>query len=54
MNPKPGPFFLCRAKNRRDAACRRLPRCRRCGRVLRFNERIDCHLCRVDRKGVTQ
>lgn len=40
---KPG--ALCHFTNRPDAACRRLPRCRSCGRVLGFNERENCHRC---------
>ena len=36
MQPKIAPFFLCKLKNRPDAACRKLRRCRVCGRVLRF------------------
>lgn len=36
MNPKTSPFFLCRLRNRPDARCRNLRRCRVCGRVLRF------------------
>ena len=36
MKPKTSPFFLCRLKNRPDARCRNLRRCRVCGRVLRF------------------
>lgn len=30
-------YALCRFRNRLDARCRRLPRCRTCGRVLAFN-----------------
>ena len=30
-------YALCRFRNRPDARCRRLPRCRTCGRVLAFN-----------------
>lgn len=37
MKPKTSPFFLCRFKNRPDARCRRLPRCKTCGRVLAFD-----------------
>lgn len=37
MKPKISPFFLCKLKNRPDAACRKLPRCTKCGRVLRFS-----------------
>ena len=31
-------YALCRLRNRPDARCRRLPRCRTCGRVLAFND----------------
>ena len=37
MTPKTSPFFLCKARTKPDARCRRLPRCRTCGRVLAFN-----------------
>lgn len=37
MKPKTSPFFLCRLKNRPDARCRHLQRCRSCGRVLAFD-----------------
>ena len=37
MKPKNSPFFLCRFKNRPDARCRRLSRCKTCGRVLAFD-----------------
>jgi len=30
------PTALCRFRNRPDARCRKLPRCRTCGRVLAF------------------
>ena len=30
-------YALCRLRNRPDARCRRLPRCRTCGRVLALN-----------------
>jgi len=43
MKPKTSPFFLCKLKNRPDAACRKLRRCRDCGRVLRFS--FDDSLC---------
>ena len=31
------PTALCRNRHKTDARCRRLPRCRTCGRVLAFN-----------------
>jgi len=37
MTPKTSPFFLCKARTKPDARCRRLPRCRTCGRVLSFD-----------------
>jgi hypothetical protein len=40
---KPG--ALCHSTNRPDAVCRKLPRCRQCGRALSFNERITCRRC---------
>lgn len=43
MKPKTSPFFLCRLKNRPDARCRRLPRCKTCGRVLTFD--LSSGLC---------
>ena len=39
------PTLLCAYRERPDAACRRLPRCRRCGRALSFNERDVCRVC---------
>ena len=30
-------YALCRFRNRPDARCRRLPRCRTCNRVLAFD-----------------
>jgi hypothetical protein len=37
MTPKTSPFFLCKFKDRPDARCRHLPRCKTCGRVLAFD-----------------
>ena len=46
MTPKTSPFFLCKARTKPDARCRRLPRCRTCGRVLAFNWGIGlCFSC---------
>jgi len=40
-------YVLCRNRTKPDARCRRLPRCRSCGRVLRvFDHAPDiCHEC---------
>lgn len=40
---KPG--ALCHFTNRATAACRHLPRCRKCNRVLTFAERDVCRVC---------
>lgn len=40
---KPG--TLCPFTGKATAACRRVPRCRRCHRALAFNERHTCHRC---------
>ena len=31
------PSKICRSQHKPDACCRRLPRCRTCGRVLAFD-----------------
>jgi hypothetical protein len=48
MTPKPS-FQLCRHRRSNDAACFRLPRCQRCGRVLKqFEPGYVCTSCRTD------
>ena len=37
MTPKTSPFFLCKARTKPDARCRKLPRCKACSKVLHFN-----------------
>lgn len=50
MKPKTSPFFLCKYKNRPDARCSRLPRCRTCGRVLAFDWGTGlCFECEQDK-----
>ena len=39
MKPKITIAFLCRNRQRPDAACRKLTRCARCGQALRFGQR---------------
>lgn len=48
---------VCRHRDRPDAACRRLARCRRCGRVLRVHDHAptlcnDCRLRLADKREV--
>ena len=39
-------YTLCRFKNRPDARCRKLPRCKTCNRVLAFNWQTGlCFAC---------
>ena len=39
---------LCRCRHLPTAACRHLPRCRRCNRALSFGERAVCRVCMAD------
>lgn len=52
MKVKVATSILCKFRNEPDAACRRLPRCRTCGRVLHVAERHvgTCSTCRKDRR----
>lgn len=36
MTPKTSPFFLCKARTKPDARCRKFPRCQKCHRVMFF------------------
>ena len=42
------PTPLCKSRHLPGAACRNLPRCRRCHRALSFSERHTCHRCLAD------
>ena len=57
MTPKTSPFFLCKARTKPDARCRRLPRCRTCGRVLSFDWHtgfcFDCEQKAKDKAAAT-
>jgi len=53
------PTPLCRHRDRTDAACRGLARCRRCGCVLRVYDHAPdrCNACRsaqASKRGVTK
>jgi hypothetical protein len=52
MTPKPS-FQLCRHRRSNDAACFKLPRCSKCGRVLRpfDNKGWLCTDCRTAERG---
>ena len=39
------PTPLCKSRHLPTAACRHLPRCRKCNRVLTFAERDVCRVC---------
>ena len=45
------PTPLCRNKNKLDAKCRSLPRCKACNRVLAFRWGKLCPECAADMKG---
>ena len=42
------PTPLCKSRHLPTAACRNLPRCRRCHRALRHSERDCCARCLAD------
>ena len=47
-------YTLCRFKNRPDASCRKLPRCKACNRVLAFNWHTGfCFDCEQKAKSAT-